>query len=99
MQDIGSRERAEFIKREDGSWLVDGHLAIDELQHQLGRTDMASRGDYHTVAGFVLARLGRIPKAGDSLTWRDLKIEVLDMDGTRIDKLSIARLAAPHKRS
>jgi putative hemolysin len=89
MQDIGSRERAEIIKRDDGSWLVDGHLSIDEVQQQLGRNDM-KQGDYHTVAGFVLARLGRIPKAGDSLTWRDLKIDVLDMDGTRIDKLAIA---------
>lgn len=96
MHDIGSRERAEMIKREDGSWLVDGHLAIEDVQQQLNRNDMASRGDYHTVAGFVLARLGRIPKAGDSLVWRDLKIEVIDMDGTRIDKLLIAR--APNLR-
>jgi len=91
MQDIGSRERAEVAKRDDGSWLVDGHLAIEELQHQLSRNDMASRGDYHTAAGFVLARLGRIPKAGDSLVWRDLKIEVLDMDGSRIDKLLFSK--------
>jgi len=92
MQDIGSRERADIVKREDGSWLVDGHLAIEELQHQLGRRDMASGGDYHTAAGFVLARLGRIPKAGDTLTWRDLKVEVVDMDSTRIDKLLIATI-------
>jgi putative hemolysin len=96
MHDIGSRERADIVKREDGSWLVDGHLAIEELQHQLARNDMAS-GEYHTAAGFVLARLGRIPKAGDTLTWRDLKIEVVDMDGTRIDKLLIARTPALRK--
>jgi putative hemolysin len=93
LRDIGSREGAEITQREDGSWLVDGHVAIEELQHQLGRSDMKS-GDYHTVAGFVLARLGRIPKAGDSLTWRELKIEVVDMDGTRIDKLLIERTPA-----
>ncbi|MBC7982262.1 MAG: HlyC/CorC family transporter [Candidatus Obscuribacterales bacterium] len=90
LRDIGSRERAEMTRREDGSWLVDGHLPIEELQQQLGRKDMLSASDYHTVAGFVLARLGRIPKAADVLTWRDLKIEVIDMDGTRIDKLLIA---------
>jgi putative hemolysin len=51
---------------------------------------MASRrGEFHTVAGFVLARLGRIPKAGDTIAWRDLRIEVVDMDGLRIDKLLI----------
>ena len=98
MQDIGSRERADIVKREDGSWLVDGHLAIEELQHHLSRRDMAS-GDYHTAAGFVLARLGRIPKASDTLTWRDLKIEVIDMDGTRIDKLLIDRVTALRKGS
>ena len=57
---------------------------------RLGRRDMASvRSDYHTLAGFVLARLGRIPKSGDVLSWRDLRIEVIDMDGMRIDKLLI----------
>jgi putative hemolysin len=47
--------------------------------------------DYHTVAGFVLSRLGRIPKAGDTLTWRDLKVEIMDMDGVRIDKILLSR--------
>lgn len=90
LRDIGSRERAEIVQREDGSWLVDGHLAIEELQHLLGRNDLTSAGDYHTVAGFVLARLGRIPKTGDSLTWHNLKIDIVDMDGSRIDKIEIA---------
>jgi len=92
LRDIGSREGAEILQREDGSWLVDGHLAIEDLQHHLARNDMASGGDYHTVAGFVLARLGRIPKAGDTVTWRNLKIDVMDMDGTRIDKLLVIQL-------
>ncbi|MGD9599230.1 MAG: hemolysin family protein [Steroidobacteraceae bacterium] len=88
LPDIGSRERPEIHTREDGSSLVDGHLPIDELQRALGRSDMGS-GDYHTVAGFVLARLGRIPQAGDVVTWRGLRIEVLDMDGKRIDKVEV----------
>jgi putative hemolysin len=86
LPDLGSRERPEAQLREDGSWLIDGHLPIEDLQRRLGRRDMAGR-DYHTVAGFVLARLGRIPKPGDTLTWRDLKIEIVDMDGVRIDKV------------
>jgi putative hemolysin len=77
-----------MIAREDGSWLVDGHLGIEEVQQRLGRRDMGCRnGEYHTLAGFVLERLGRIPKAGDMLSWRDLRVEVLDMDGLRIDKV------------
>lgn len=86
LPDLGSRERPEAVQRADGSWLVDGHLPIEELQRRLSRRDMTGR-DFHTVAGFVLSRLGRIPKAGDSLTWRDLKIEIIDMDGVRIDKI------------
>lgn len=90
LPDLGSRERAEYVQREDGSWLIDGHMPIEELQQRLGRRDMGGR-DYHTVAGFVLARLGRIPKAGDTLTWRDLKIEIVDMDGVRIDKILLRK--------
>jgi putative hemolysin len=89
LPELGSRERPEAMQREDGSWLIDAHLPIEELQQRLGRRDMVGR-DYHTVAGFVLARLGRIPKAGDTLSWRNLKIDIIDMDGVRIDKVLIA---------
>jgi putative hemolysin len=90
LPELGSRERPEALQREDGSWLVDGHLPIEELQRPLNRRDMVGR-EYHTVAGFVLARLGRIPKAGDTLTWRDLRVEIVDMDGVRIDKILLRR--------
>jgi putative hemolysin len=90
LPELGSRERPEATQRDDGSWLVDGHLPIEELQRRLNRRDMVGR-DYHTVAGFVLARLGRIPRAGDTLTWRDLKVEIMDMDGVRIDKILLTR--------
>ncbi|MGH8175332.1 MAG: hemolysin family protein [Steroidobacter sp.] len=96
LPELGSRERPEAAQRTDGSWLVDGHLPIEELQRRLNRRDMVGR-DYHTVAGFVLARLGRIPKAGDVLTWRDLKVEIVDMDGVRIDKILLT-IAEDHAR-
>jgi putative hemolysin len=89
LPELGSRERPEVMQRADGTWLVDGHLPIEELQRRLNRRDLAGR-DYHTVAGFVLSRLGRIPKAGDVLSWRDLRIEIMDMDGMRIDKVLVA---------
>jgi putative hemolysin len=93
LPELGSRERPEAVQRDNGSWLVDGHLPIEELQRRLNRRDMVGR-DYHTVAGFVLARLGRIPKAGDTLTWRDLKVEIMDMDGVRIDKILLTKKEA-----
>ncbi len=83
----GRQEGPEIVRREDGSWLVDGHLPIESLQTALKRRDLARPNDYTTVAGFALWQLGRIPKAGDTLQWRDLRVEVLDMDGARIDKL------------
>lgn len=95
LPEIGATERAEARQREDGSWLVDGHLPIEDLQNALGRRDLAQPNDYETAAGFVLWRLGRIPKAGDKLTWRDVAVEVVDMDGPRIDKLLVAVL--PHQ--
>ena len=89
--DLGSRERAEAARRDDGGWLVDGHLSIHEFQQLLDRNDLARGDEYHTVAGLVLWHLGRLPVTGEKLRYRDLEIEVVDMDGPRIDKLSIIK--------
>ena len=87
MPEMGSRDSAGATQREDGSWLIDGHLPIHEAERALGRKDL-SRGDsYNTMAGFVLWHLGRLPVPGEKLAWRDLAIEVIDMDGLVIDKL------------
>jgi putative hemolysin len=92
LPDIGSRERAEALRREDGSWLVDGHLPARELAATLDMPELAA-GDFHTAAGFVLHRLGRIPRTGEHLAWRGIDVEVVDMDGPRIDKLIFRRKA------
>jgi putative hemolysin len=95
LREQDSRERAEATRREDGSWLMDGQLSIDEAQRILERSDLAHGEDYYTIAGFMLWHLGRLPVAGETLTWRDLRIEVVDMDGPRIDKVLVARRPAP----
>ena len=83
-----------FTRREDGSWLVDGGAGIEELIDRLElKIDSVPR-DYSTVSGLVLARLERIPAVGDKTTWQGLSIEVVDMDGRRIDKLLIHKQAA-----
>jgi putative hemolysin len=98
MADFGSRERAEALRREDGSWLIDGQLGINEAERVLERNDLTHGDDYYTIGGFVLWHLGRVPVCGDTLTWRDLRIEVVDMDGPRIDKLLVAaRKKLPEK--
>jgi putative hemolysin len=91
---VGSRERAEATQREDGSWLMDGQLAIHEAERVLDRNDLSRGDDYHTIAGFMLWHLGRLPLVGESLAWRDLQIEVVDMDGPRIDKLLVSKRRA-----
>jgi putative hemolysin len=89
LPEMGSRESALCQLREDGSFLVDGHLPIYEAERALSRKDLARGDNYHTMAGFVLWHLGRLPVQGEKMAWRDLSIEVIDMDGLVIDKLLI----------
>jgi putative hemolysin len=79
-------------RREDGSWLVDGLLPIDELVEILDLENWPEEelGDYHTVGGFVLKQVQSIPSVGDGFVWNDLRFEVVDMDGRRVDKVLIS---------
>jgi len=90
LPEMGSREVAEANRRDDGSWLIDGHVGIHDAERLLGRNDLAHGEDYYTIAGFVLWHLGRLPVVGESLAWRDLRFEIMDMDGPRIDKVLIS---------
>jgi putative hemolysin len=94
LPEMGSRDSASIVQREDGSWLLDGHLPIHEAERALGRRDLTREDNYNTMAGFVLWHLGRMPVAGEKLAWRDLSIEVIDMDGLVIDKLLVQKRAA-----
>lgn len=75
----------EITKRVDGSWLVDGRAPIENLKEELGIEEAPA--DYHTAAGLALEKLARIPVEGDSFVIGDWRVEVIDMDGKRIDKL------------
>lgn len=86
------REDYTAILREDGSWLVDGGLSVHEAEELIGLPGMTDKPDsFTTVAGFVLFQLGHVPKAGENLFWRDWRFEIMDMDGTRIDKLLVSK--------
>jgi putative hemolysin len=93
LPEAASEEVPEAVKREDESWLIDGRMAIDNVERLLACGNMRSGDDYTTLAGFVLAQLGHLPATAESFRWRGLRFEVLDMDGRRIDKLLIQRLA------
>jgi putative hemolysin len=82
-----------IVRREDGAWLVEGGLPIEELQDalELGELPGQEEHEYTTVAGFVLYRLGRIPQAADHFEWEGWRFEVVDMDGRRVDKVLVSR--------
>ena len=86
-------EEALVVEREDGSLLVDGGLHIDELRELAGqRLADAEEHDYHTAAGLVIAHYGRIPHVGEHFQLGLWRVEVVDLDGPRIDKLLLQRM-------
>jgi putative hemolysin len=88
----GDRPRRQQIqRRDDGSWLVDGLVDIDELKKQLQirRLPGEEKDEYQTLAGFILSQLGHIPAEGEKFDSEGLRFEVIDMDKHRIDKVLI----------
>ncbi|MCK9299263.1 MAG: hemolysin family protein [Methanoculleus sp.] len=80
------------VRREDGSWLLDGMLPVDEFHDLLdvaGSLPGEDRGYYQTLGGFVMMYLERTPKTGDRFVWDRFRFEVLDMDGHRVDKVLV----------
>jgi putative hemolysin len=80
------------IQREDGSWLLDGLLSTDELKTLFDRETLPeeNKSNYHTLGGLIITCIGKIPQAGDHFQWNDLRFEVMDMDGTRVDKVLVS---------
>lgn len=87
------RDDSWAIHREDGSWLLDGMLAIPELKDKLGLRSVIEekRRRYHTLAGMLMHLLGRVPAETDRVDWEQWRFEIVDMDGQRVDKV----LASP----
>jgi putative hemolysin len=83
-------EEPQIIQREDGSWLLDGMLSIEEFIEQFDVPEKAiDPGNYHTLGGFVIMQLGKIPTSGEHFEWRQLRLEIVDMDGKRVDKVLV----------
>jgi putative hemolysin len=87
-----SEEEPLIIQRNAESWLVDGRVSVDELKELLALNKLPNEDDqdFTTAAGMVVAHYGRIPHAGEYFDWQRWRIEVVDLDGARIDKLLIA---------
>ncbi len=83
--------QAQMIQQDQRTWLVDGRMNLEDFFTQLGRDDLRTpeTHSFHTVAGLVLALLDRIPAVGDRLQWQDLHLEVVQMNGMRIDRVLV----------
>jgi putative hemolysin len=88
------------VRREDGSWLLDAHMPVFEVERILDVRGLAvDDAEYTTLAGFVLSQLGHIPPVGESFVWKNWRFEVVDLDGRRIDKVLATDLTAPRKKA
>jgi len=87
----------DVVERDDGSWLIGGMLSVDEFKNVLKVPKLPGeeRGEVHTMGGFVMQHMGRIPSAGERFETAGLRFEVVDMDGRRVDKLLVSRVPAP----
>jgi len=82
------------VQRDDGSWLLDGLLPIDQLQDKLGLIGVGeeAQGLYHTVGGFVVSHMGKIPKRAEKFRYGEWQFEVVDMDHNRVDEVLVTRV-------
>ncbi len=84
-------DEAWAIRRDDGSWLMDGLIPMPELKDRLALKDVPEedRGRYNTLAGMIMLLLGRLPVTTDSVEWEGWRFEVVDLDGKRVDKVLV----------
>jgi putative hemolysin len=75
------------VKRADGSWLVDGQYPMIEFLKKFDLSDLEEEYPFYTISGLIFEQIRRVPSEGDTLLWRNYEIEILDMDGARIDKV------------
>jgi putative hemolysin len=93
---LGDEAAEEAVQREDGSWLLDGMLDIEEFKDLFGFDELPEeeRANYQTLGGFVVSYLGFIPRVGEVFIWGGCRFEVVDMDRTRVDKVLLRILPA-----
>jgi putative hemolysin len=92
---VDEEQEADAVERGDGSWSVDAGMSLDRFRELFGieaRFPEEESGNYHTLAGFVLTRLGHIPNVSEYFEWDSYRFEVVDMDRNRIDRLLVSRV-------
>jgi putative hemolysin len=91
----GNTRDADAVQRADGSWLLAGSMATDDLRELLKLDELPNEhtGDYYTLAGMLIELFGHIPAKGESTLWNRYKFEVVDLDGARIDQVLVTPVA------
>ena len=88
-------EEPQATQRQDGSWLLDGMLEVDEFKELFNFVTLPHEDEYETLSGFVMTLLGRVPQPADNFEWNTYRFEVMDMDGRRVDKVLVTTLPKP----
>jgi putative hemolysin len=98
---IDELSEPQIVKRQDGSWLMDGALPVDDFRETIDPEELPEEeeGQYITLGGFVMTHLEKIPVAGDYFEWGGYRFEVVDMDERRVDKILVTPLAKDRDRS
>jgi len=85
-------EEPQATQRQDGSWLLDGMLEVDEFKELFNFNSLPHEDEYETLSGFMMTSLGRVPQPADNFEWNSYRFEVMDMDGRRVDKVLVTTL-------
>ena len=85
-------DEPQYTQRQDGSWLLDGMLEIDDFKEVFDFKTLPHENEYETLSGFVMMSLGRVPQVTDYFEWNSYNFEVIDMDGRRVDKVLVTTL-------
>ncbi|MPZ76567.1 MAG: DUF21 domain-containing protein [Deltaproteobacteria bacterium] len=87
-------EESRAVQRPDGSWLLDGMIAVDEFKEifHLESLPGEKHDVYQTLGGFVFTQMGRVPSVSEHFEWKNLRFEIVDMDGKRIDKVLVSSI-------
>ena len=92
---VSSDEDTYIKKRDDGSLLLDGMLAVVDLKDCLQISYLPGEGQYQTLNGLIMFMMGKVPSTGDKVTIQNWELEIIDMDGRRIDKVLASQLPDP----
>lgn len=94
---VGGVIHQSIVRRDDGSFLLDGRLSVADLLGllQIKELPAEERQSYQTLGGFVLTRMEKLPQEGSKFEWENYIFEIMDMDGRRVDKVLVTRKASP----